>query len=212
VKAKGGGKRSNSSHMWLQRQQRDLYTKKAKEAGFRSRSAFKLLEIQERDHLLHSGMMVVDLGAAPGGWSQVAKQLVGAKGYVLALDCLAMPLLAGVEFLQGDFTDSKVLDQVLGLLNGRQVDLVISDMAPNLSGMAAVDQPRAVYLADLALELAQKILKPSGSFLVKLFQGEGVTDYIAGVKQNFAEVYHRKPEASRSESRELYLVAKGFKG
>ena len=204
--------KSKSSRRWLDRHFSDAYVKRAQQEGYRSRAAFKLLEIQDRDRLLCRGMTVVDLGAAPGGWSQVASRLVGEKGRVVALDILPMEPVGGVAFLRGDFRDDAVLGELRGILDGEQSDLVLSDMAPNVSGVAAVDQPRAIHLCELALDLACMVLKPKGALVVKTFQGEGFDAYLKAVRLVFAQVSIRKPESSRHESREVYLVAKGFKG
>jgi len=203
-------KRSKSSHQWLKRHFKDEYVKKAQQEGYRSRAAFKLLEIQERNRLLKPGQTVVDLGAAPGGWSQIAKQIVGIKGSVVALDILEMEPLVGVEFIQGDFREDKPLEQLTTILAGQPVDVVISDMAPNVSGMIVVDQPRAMYLCELALDFAKQVLKPSGGFVVKVFQGEGADQYIKDLRTCFKQVVTRKPSASRGKSREVYLVAQGY--
>ena len=203
---------SNSSKRWLDEHFSDAYVKQAQKEGYRSRAAYKLLEINARDKLIKPGMRVVDLGAAPGGWSMVARDLVGEKGRVVALDLLKMDPMAGVEFIQGDFTEQVVLDQLLALLGQHSVDLVISDMAPNMSGMKQVDQPRAMYLNELALECVQQILKPGGNFLAKLFQGAGVEDFAKAARPHFKQVKWRKPDASRARSREVYLLGLGFKG
>ncbi len=195
----------------MQRHVGDPYVHKAQQAGYRSRAAFKLLEINERDRLLRQGMSVVDLGAAPGGWSQVASAAVGEKGRVIALDILPMDPLPDVVFLQGDFREQAVFEQMLTIVEARSVDLVISDMSPNISGMKAVDQPRAMYLAELSLDLAQKVLTPGGSLLVKVFQGEGSEEFRRALRQSFEKVMTRKPKASRSESREVYLLARNYK-
>lgn len=205
-------KRSKSSQNWLKRHFDDPYVKEAQKAGYRSRAAFKLLELQERSRFLRAGQVVVDLGAAPGGWSQIAVPLVGRKGAVIALDILPMDQLEGVDFIQGDFTEAAVHDELLAHLEGRGVDLVMSDMAPNISGLKAVDQPRAMYLAELALDFALSVLKPGGAFLVKVFQGEGFDDYLRQVRATFDKVVIRKPKASRPKSREVYLLAQGFRG
>jgi len=204
--------RSKSSRRWLDRQLSDPFVKRAQEQGFRSRAVFKLLEIQEKDHLLRPGMRVLDLGAAPGGWSQIAARLVGPQGRVLALDLLALEPIQGVTVIQGDFREESCLADVRARLDGALLDLVLSDMAPNLSGAAAVDQPRSLYLAELALVLAREVLKPGGGLVVKMFQGEGFDRYLRELRGSFARVASRKPRASRPESRELYLVAKGFRG
>ncbi|RZV49976.1 MAG: 23S rRNA (uridine(2552)-2'-O)-methyltransferase RlmE [Pseudomonadales bacterium] len=204
-------KRSKTSGRWLQEHFDDHYVKEAQRQGLRSRAAFKLLEINERDKLLKKGMTVVDLGAAPGGWSQVAAKIVGETGLLLATDILAMDNLPGVTFLQGDFTAEAVLAELLLQLGGKRADLVISDMAPNMSGMKGVDQPRAMLLAELALDLARQVLKPKGDFLCKVFQGEGFDQYLADCRGSFERVISRKPAASRPRSREVYLLGKGFK-
>ena len=202
--------RTKSSSRWLQRHFDDAYVYKAQQAGYRSRAAFKLLEINERDRILRPGMTVIDLGAAPGGWSQVAAAAVGPKGRIVALDILPMNPLADVTFLQGDFREQTVFDQLLSLVPAGEVDLVISDMAPNISGLKAVDQPRAMYLAELALDMAKKVLAPGGSLLVKVFQGEGTDDFRRELQHSFAKLVTRKPKASRAESREAYLLASGY--
>ncbi len=204
--------RSKSSNRWMQEHFNDEYVKKAQELGYRSRAAFKLLEIQDKDQLIRPGMTVIDLGAAPGGWSQLAGTLVGDSGVLLATDILPMDPLADVSFVQGDFTEQAVLDEILQLLNGRPVDLVISDMAPNMSGNSGIDQPRAMLLAELALDLACQVLAPGGSFLVKVFQGAGFEPFRMAVRQQFDTLLTRKPKASRDRSREQYLLAKGFRG
>ncbi|MCW8881756.1 MAG: 23S rRNA (uridine(2552)-2'-O)-methyltransferase RlmE [Sedimenticola sp.] len=203
-------KKSKSSQQWLDRHFNDEYVKRAQIDGYRSRASYKLLELQDKDRLLAPGQVVVDLGAAPGGWSQVALKLVGEKGRVFALDILEMEPISGVDFIQGDFRDDAVLAQFHSLLAGRPVDLVISDMAPNVSGMSAVDQPRAMYLCELALEYAREVLRPGGSFVVKVFQGEGFDQYVKEMRSSFAKVVTRKPAASRSQSREVYLVARSY--
>jgi 23S rRNA (uridine2552-2'-O)-methyltransferase len=184
--------------------------KKASQEGYRSRAAYKLLEIQQKDRILQPGLTVVDLGAAPGGWSQVAQQLTGTQGQVIALDILAMDPLPGVTFIQGDFREGETLERLRELLQNQLVDLVISDMAPNVSGMKAVDQPRAMYLCDLALDLAREVLKPGGELVVKVFQGEGFDQYLRDLRGAFAKVTTRKPKASRPRSREVYLVARNY--
>lgn len=205
-------KRSKSSQNWLRRHFDDPYVKKAQKAGYRSRAVFKLLEIQEKDRILKPGQVVVDLGAAPGGWSQIAAPTVGEKGQVFALDILPMEPLKDVNFIQGDFTDEAVLQQLLEALDEREIDLVMSDLAPNISGMRAVDQPQAMYLAELALDFAQSVLKPEGDFVAKVFQGEGFDAYLKLLRESFAEVVVRKPQASRPKSREVYLRARRYKG
>ena len=204
--------RSKSSGAWLREHFDDHYVKEAQRQGLRSRAAFKLLEVQQKDSLIRPGMTVIDLGAAPGGWSQVAAQLVGERGRVIASDILPMDSLAGVEFVEGDFTEDAVLQRLLSLLPERGADLVISDMAPNMSGMPAVDQPRAMYLVELALDMARQVLKPGGSALFKVFQGEGFDQFLADLRKQFRRVQTRKPAASRPRSREVYLVAREFRG
>jgi 23S rRNA (uridine2552-2'-O)-methyltransferase len=204
-------KRSKSSRQWLDRHFKDAYVKQAQKAGYRSRAAFKLLEIQEKDRVIKAGMQVVDLGAAPGGWSQVARDLVGDKGRVIAIDILPMDPIAGVDIIQGDFRDEQPLVQLQSLLDGEPVDLVISDMAPNVTGMASVDQPRAMYLCELALDFARESLKPGGGFVIKVFQGAGFDEYFKSLRQSFSRVVSRKPSSSRAKSREIYLVAMNFK-
>ncbi|WP_374013282.1 23S rRNA (uridine(2552)-2'-O)-methyltransferase RlmE [Pseudoxanthomonas koreensis] len=201
--------RSKSSHRWLREHFSDPYVKKAQAAGLRSRAAFKLEELLERDRLLKPGMVVVDLGAAPGGWSQYVRQALGDSGRVLALDILEMPPLAGVEFLHGDFRDDAVLSGLEQLLEGRQVDLVLSDMAPNMSGVDAVDQPRAMHLAELALEFSDHHLRAGGAFLIKLFQGVGFDDYVRQLRRRYDKVAIRKPAASRKRSPEVYALGQG---
>lgn len=203
--------RSKSSDRWLKEHFNDPYVKLAKDKGYRSRATFKLLEIQEKDKLVKPGMTVIDLGSAPGGWSQVAANWVGRKGQVFALDILPMDGLPGVEFIQGDFRDEAVLSNLLNLIGNQKADLVISDMAPNTSGVKSVDQPRAVYLAELALELAQQVLHPGGALLVKVFQGEGFDNYFRALRESFKTVSTRKPKASRPRSKEVYLLAKDYK-
>jgi len=205
-------KRTNSSQNWLRRHFNDHYVKEAQKAGYRSRAAFKLLEVQEKDRVIQPGQIVVDLGAAPGSWSQIAAPIVGKSGDVIAMDILPMEPLNNVTFIEGDFTEQDVHDQLLATLNGREVDLVLSDIAPNMSGMRAVDQPRAMYLAELALDFAQGTLKTDGDFLTKVFQGEGFDPYLRLLRQSFGRVVIRKPKASRPKSREVYILAKGFKG
>ncbi len=200
-------KRSKSSQHWLKRHFDDPYVKQAQKAGYRSRAVFKLLEIQEKKRIIKSGQVVIDLGAAPGGWAQAAVPLVGRKGTVIALDILPIEPIEGVAFIQGDFMEQAVHEQLLMAINGRAVDLVMSDMAPNISGLKAVDQPRAMYLAELALDFARGVLKPGGDFLVKVFQGEGFDEYLKDVRDAFKKVVIRKPGASRPKSREVYLLA-----
>ena len=204
--------RSKSSKGWLKEHFDDEYVARAQQDGYRSRAVYKLLEIQKKDRVIKRGMTVVDLGAAPGGWSQVAAELVGDTGRVIALDILPMDSLAGVEVITGDFQEQSVLDELLETLGNRPVDLVLSDMAPNMSGMRGMDQPRAMYLTELALDLANQVLSQGGDILVKVFQGEGFEEYLRTLRASFDKVYTRKPDASRARSREVYLLGKGFKG
>jgi 23S rRNA (uridine2552-2'-O)-methyltransferase len=201
--------RSKSSKRWLAEHFDDVYVKQAQQRGLRSRSAFKLLELHEKYRLIREGMCVVDLGAAPGGWCQIAREAVGRPGRVIALDLLPMEPLPGVEFIEGDFTEDEALQALEDVLSGQAVDLVLSDMAPNMSGMATTDQAKAMYLAELALEFVRIHLKPGGDFLVKLFQGEGFDEYVREVRPLFDKVQVRKPKASRPRSREVYLLARG---
>jgi 23S rRNA (uridine2552-2'-O)-methyltransferase len=199
--------RSKSSQRWLKEHFSDPYVKKAQAEGLRSRAAYKLEELVERDRLLKPGMVVVDLGAAPGGWSQWVRQALGDSGRVVALDILEMPSLAGVEFLHGDFRDDAVLSRLEAALGGQPVDLVLSDMAPNKSGVDAVDQPRGMHLAELAMDFADRHLRPGGTFLIKLFQGVGFDEYVRELRQRYARVVIRKPAASRRRSPEVYALA-----
>jgi len=203
--------RSKSSGRWLQEHFDDAWVKKSQEDGYRSRASYKLIELDRKDKLFGPGQLVVDLGAAPGGWSQVAVEKVGDRGVVIASDILAMDSIAGVDFVQGDFTEDEVFEQLLELLGDRQADIVISDMAPNMSGMAAVDIPKAMGLVELALDMAQRILRPGGVFVAKVFQGEGFDSLLAEMRGSFSTVVSRKPDSSRARSREIYQVCKGFK-
>ena len=202
--------RSKTSGRWLQEHFDDEYVKKAQKEGYRARAVYKLLEIDEKDRLLKPGMTVVDLGAAPGSWSEVAAQRVGDKGRVIALDILPMDSMSGVTFIQGDFREEGPYNALLEALGESQADLVMSDMAPNISGMKAVDQPRAMYLAELALELARKVLKPGGDLLLKVFTGEGLDAFKQELRQDFDKLVVRKPKASRPRSAEIYLLARGY--
>ncbi|CUS48732.1 MAG: 23S rRNA (uridine2552-2'-O)-methyltransferase RrmJ [Idiomarinaceae bacterium HL-53] len=204
-------KRSASSRRWLKEHFDDPYVQKAQKQGFRSRAVFKLEEIQAKDKLLKPNQIVVDLGAAPGGWSQYVAQLQDGRGEVIACDILDMDPLPGVEFLQGDFREEIVLQALLNRIGGKNVDVVLSDMAPNMSGTEAVDIPRAMYLVELALEMCHEVLKPGGSFAVKVFQGEGFDEFLKAVRAAFKQVKVRKPDSSRPRSREVYLVATGYK-
>ena len=205
-------KKRSSSKAWLKEHRDDPYVQRAQREGYRSRACYKLLELQEKDRLIRPGMCVLDLGSAPGGWSQVAVEQVGHRGRVIASDILPMDNLAGVEFIQGDFTEDSVFEAILAAINDTPVDLVISDIAPNLSGMNAVDQPRSMYLVELALDMARQVLAPGGSFVAKVFQGEGFDELIREARAAFGKVLTRKPQASRPRSREVYLVAKDFGG
>ena len=204
-------KQSASSQHWLKEHFDDQYVQKAQKMGLRSRAVFKLEEIQAKDKLIHPGMNVVDLGAAPGGWSQLAADLVGDSGRVIACDILPMDAIAGVDFLQGDFSEDAVLETLLEGINGKNVDVVMSDMAPNMTGNDAVDQARSIYLVELALDMCNDVLKKNGSFVTKVFQGEGFDAFFKAVKERFKQVKTRKPDSSRARSREVYLVATGFK-
>lgn len=200
--------RSKTSNAWLQEHVNDQYVHMAQKDGYRARAAYKLLEINEKDHLIRPGMWVADLGAAPGSWSQVAAKLVGANGRVFALDILEIPFIPGVDFVQGDFREEAVLKQYADLLGDRQVDLVICDMAPNISGNAVTDQAKSMYLCELALDFSQHYLKPGGCFLVKVFQGYGFNEFMMAMREQFASVASRKPKASRDRSSEIYLLGK----
>lgn len=204
--------KSKSSNRWLQEHFSDQYVKQSQSDGYRSRASYKLLELNKKDRLFRKGMSVVDLGAAPGGWTQVAIELIGDQGTVVASDILPMDPIAGVEFVQGDFTEESVYDALLEILGGNTTDLVISDMAPNMSGVAAIDQPASMYLVELALDFADKTLAKGGAFACKIFHGEGFDEYLKGCRERFSSVAIRKPDASRARSKETYIVAKGFRG
>ncbi|QDQ27638.1 23S rRNA (uridine(2552)-2'-O)-methyltransferase RlmE [Chitinimonas arctica] len=204
-------KRSKSSNAWLREHVNDHYVQQAQKDNYRARAAYKLLEIDEKDKLFKQGAWVADLGAAPGSWSQVAKQKVGEAGRVFALDMLPMDPIRGVEFIQGDFREDAVLAQFTKLLDGRLVDLAICDIAPNITGMAVTDQARSFYLCELALDFCRDYLKPGGNFLVKTFQGSGYTEYMQQMRDTFQTVLSRKPAASRDRSTEIYLLGKGKK-
>ncbi|MGL5947869.1 MAG: 23S rRNA (uridine(2552)-2'-O)-methyltransferase RlmE [Aeromonas sp.] len=203
-------KRSPSSTRWLKEHFDDQYVKKAQKLGLRSRAVFKIDEIQGKDRLLKHGMTVVDLGAAPGGWSQFAVEQVGESGHVIACDILPMDSIAGVDFLQGDFREEAVLNALLSRIGDAKVDVVMSDMAPNMSGTQQVDQARAMYLVELALDMCHQVLHADGSFVVKVFQGEGFDAYLNAIRQCFSSVKIRKPDSSRARSREVYIVATGY--
>ena len=201
-------KSSKSSRRWLKEHFSDTYVKQAKQAGLRSRASYKLLEIQERDKLFKSGMTVIDLGAAPGSWSELIIKLVGPKGQVIALDILPMEPIKGVEFIQSDFSDEAGVQALLQQIKSTPVDWVVSDMAPNMSGVDSVDQPRSLELAELAMDFALRVLRPHGGFLTKVFQGEGFDVFLSEIRRHFKKVIIRKPKASRDRSREVYIVAK----
>ena len=205
-------KRTKTSKQWMMEHIHDVYVQRAKAEGYRSRAAYKLIEVAERDKLLKPGMVVVDLGATPGGWSQVAAAKVGERGRVIALDLLPMDALRNVTFLLGDFREDAVVKALEQELAGRPIDLVLSDMSPNISGIALSDQARAMYLAELALEFAVKHLKPGGGLLVKIFQGSGFQEFLRVMRSRFKRVVTRKPEASRGRSNEMYLLGKDCKG
>ena len=204
--------RSKSSHRWLQEHVNDPYVKQAQKDGYRSRSSYKLIELNDKDRLIRPGMLIMDLGSAPGGWSQVAGKLVGEKGRVLATDILPMDAIKNVDFIQGDFTEEAVVNQILEALNGARPDLIISDIAPNITGIESADQGTSIYLVELALDMVRRVLKPKGNFVVKVFQGTGSDAYLKDVRTSFEKVSVRKPKASRPRSREVYVVARGFKG
>ncbi|MFK8018428.1 MAG: 23S rRNA (uridine(2552)-2'-O)-methyltransferase RlmE [Pseudomonadales bacterium] len=203
--------RSKTSARWLKEHFDDPYVKLAKQEGYRSRASFKLIEIDDKHRLLRPGMSVIDLGAAPGGWSQVASKRIGSKGSIVAVDILPMDSMADVDVIQGDFTDDAVFDQIMDVIGDKKVDLVLSDMAPNISGMSEIDQPRAMYLIELALDLAVKSLRPGGSLLVKAFHGEGFDDWLRECKTHFKKVQSIKPKASRPRSKEIYQLAQQLK-
>ncbi|NYH08143.1 23S rRNA (uridine(2552)-2'-O)-methyltransferase RlmE [Pseudomonas moraviensis] len=204
--------RSKTSLGWLKRHVNDPYVKQAQKDGYRSRASYKLLEIQEKYKLIRPGMSVVDLGAAPGGWSQVTSRLIGGQGRLIASDILEMDSIPDVTFIQGDFTEDAVLARILEAVGNSQVDLVISDMAPNMSGTPEVDMPKAMFLCELALDLAERILKPGGNFVIKIFQGEGFDVYLKDARKKFAKIQMIKPDSSRGSSREQYMLAWGYRG
>ena len=203
-------KRTKSSARWLAEHASDEFVKRAKAEGWRSRAVFKLAEIQERERLLKPGIRCVDLGAAPGGWSQYAARIVGGSSRIVATDILPMDAIPGVEFVQGDFREESVLEQVLAAVGSERVDLVLSDMAPNMAGIDAVDQPRSMYLAELALEFADRVLTPGGDALIKLFQGAGFDEIVREARRRYGRVVTKKPKASRTRSPEIYLLARQF--
>lgn len=203
--------RSKSSNRWLEEHVNDPYVKQAQKDGYRSRASYKLLELHDKDRLIRPGMLVLDLGSTPGGWSQVARRTMGAKGRVLATDILAMEPIDGVEFIQGDFTEDAVFERILAALGGERPDLIVSDMAPNISGVDVADQAASMYLVELALDMARQVLKPGGHFVAKVFQGDGSDEYLKSLRASFDKVVIRKPAASRPRSREIYVVGKAFK-
>ena len=203
--------KKGSSRRWMHEHLSDEFVKKAQKEGYRSRAVYKLLEIVEKKAIIRNGDKVLDLGAAPGGWSQVAAKLVGSQGKVIASDILPIELIDGVDFLQGDFTDQSVYDDLLVMTDGAKVDVVLSDMAPNMSGQLSVDQPKSMYLAELAIEMAIKTLNPGGSFVVKVFQGDGFDVFVQNAKKAFKKISVIKPKASRPRSKEVYLLASQLK-
>ena len=203
--------KSKTSKQWLDRHINDDYVKRSVRDGYRSRAVYKLMELNDKSQFLKPGQIVVDLGAAPGGWSQVASSIIADTGKVIGLDLLPVDPMPDAEFIQGDFREGESLDILNKMLNGQRIDLVLSDMAPNISGVAAIDQPKAMYLCELALQFAQENLKPGGWFVVKIFQGEGFEAFLQDVRQYFGKVSMKKPKASRPKSREMYLVAGNFK-
>lgn len=204
-------KKRGSSKAWLKEHRDDVYVLRAQAEGYRSRACYKLLELNDKDKFIRPGMTVVDLGSAPGGWSQVAAQLVGHKGRVIASDILPMDALAGVDFIQGDFTEQSVFDEIQTVIGDSIPSVVLSDMAPNMSGIVSVDQPKAMYLVELALDMAVQILPEGGVFAAKVFHGEGFDEWLKLVRNHFKTVNSRKPAASRPRSKEVYVVAKGFR-
>jgi len=202
--------RSKSSSRWLKEHFDDPFVKMAQKDGYRSRASYKLLEVQEKDRILRPGMTVIDLGSAPGGWSQVTSRVIGDKGTLIASDILPMAAIADVTFIEGDFTEERVFNEIMDAVGNNPVDLVISDMAPNMSGVRTADQAAAMYLCELALDLASKVLRPGGDFLIKVFHGEGFDAYLRDVRSRFEKVQMRKPASSRDRSREQYLLARGM--
>ena len=202
--------RSKSSSRWLKEHFDDPFVKMAQKDGYRSRASYKLLEVQEKDRMLRPGMTVIELGSAPGGWSQVTSRVIGDKGTLIASDILPMAAIADVTFIEGDFTEERVFNEIMDAVGNNPVDLVISDMAPNMSGVRTADQAAAMYLCELALDLASKVLRPGGDFLIKVFHGEGFDAYLRDVRSRFEKVQMRKPASSRDRSREQYLLARGM--
>ena len=203
--------KKGSSRRWMHEHLNDEYVKKAQKEGYRSRAVYKLLEIIEKSQIINKGNKVLDLGAAPGGWSQVARKIVGKSGQVIASDILSIEEISGVNFLQGDFTEQSVYDELITLSEGSSIDIVLSDMAPNMSGQLSVDQPKSIYLAELAIDLAVKTLSKNGHFIVKIFQGDGFDDYVKNARTVFKKVSIIKPKASRPRSKEVYLLASQLK-
>ncbi|WP_371194289.1 23S rRNA (uridine(2552)-2'-O)-methyltransferase RlmE [Glaciecola sp. SC05] len=203
--------RTKTSKKWMDEHVNDPYVKQAKIDGYRSRASYKIIEINDKDKLFRTGSIVMDLGAAPGGWSQVVAPLIGNSGHLIASDILPMDGIGGATFIQGDFTDEAVYEQIVAALNNEKVDVVMSDMAPNISGVNTTDQYSSIYLVELALDMARNVLKPGGSFCAKVFQGVGYEEYVKDVRRSFDKVVVRKPAASRPRSREVYIVGKGFK-
>ena len=204
--------KSKSSKGWLKEHFDDEYVRRSQQDGYRSRAIYKLIEIDKKDNLIKPGMTIIDLGAAPGGWSEYCVKKLGKNGTVVALDILPMEPINEVTIIEGDFREDAVFEELMAVMNNAQADLVISDMAPNISGMESVDMPRAYYLCELALDFARQVLKPGGGLLVKLFQGEGFEAYNKELKASFSKVVMRKPKASRARSREIYALATGFLG
>lgn len=203
--------RSKSSQQWMQEHFQDEYVKKAQQLGYRSRAVFKLIEIQEKDKIIKPDINIIDLGAAPGGWSEYISKIIGKNNKLIALDILEMDPIPGVEFIQGDFREDEVFEKLKNLLQNQPVHLLLSDMAPNISGNREIDQPKAIYLGELALDAAKQFLAPGGVFLIKMFQGAGFDEYHNQVKESFNSVVIRKPKASRPRSNEVYILARGFK-
>ena len=203
--------KTSSSVRWMNEHLKDEFVKKAQKEGYRSRAAYKLLEIIDKDQIIKSGFKVLDLGAAPGGWSQVAIKIVGKKGQVIATDILPIESIVNVEFLQGDFTEEIIYNKLLSLTNKQKINVVLSDMAPNMSGQISIDQPKSMYLAELALDMATKVLSHNGHFVVKIFQGDGFDTFVQNTRKKFEKVVIRKPKASRPRSKEVYLIASQLK-
>src|SRR5690554_6366541 len=203
--------RSETSAAWLKEYVDEVWVKKVQQDGYRTRASYKLITLDGKDQFIKQGMSITELGAEPGGWSQAVRRKLNGNGVIIASDILPMDPIADVEFIQVDCTEQSVLDGIMAVVNNRPVDLVISDMASNISGMASIDQPSSMYLVELALDMAQQVLKPKGNFVAKVFQGEGFDEYQQALKQSFDKVIIRKPKASRPRSKEVYIVAKGFR-